>query len=147
MLATRTPSPKSHPLPLGLVPRTNFDSPRRNRLERADFSRDARLLDASVAGIVLNFNPRDEEMREKAERAWKTIRGLLSDDLFADGDPLPWTGAADRGCRKSSLPTRGQARRFDGWNGTTAGYCAARMRVLLGGGDALVRMTGGRREG
>ncbi len=98
MLATRTHPPKSHPLPLGFVPRIRFASRKPNRLERADFSRDARLLDASIAGIVLSFNPRDDEMREKAERSWKIIRGLLADDLFADGaDLFPWTSDASIG--------------------------------------------------
>ncbi len=95
MLATRTQPPKSHPLPLGLARPANFDSPQRNRLERADFSRDARLLDAAIAGIVLSFNPRDEEMREKAERSWKIIRGLLAEDLFYDdADHSPFNGDA-----------------------------------------------------
>ena len=95
MLATRTHPPKSHPLPLGLALRCELRFRRkRNRLERADFSRDARLLDASIAGIVLSFNPRDEEMREKAERSWKTIRGLLAEDLFDDADHSPLNGDA-----------------------------------------------------
>src|SRR5208283_2871002 len=98
MLATRTQPPKSHPLLLGLVPGASSNSLKPNRLARADFSRDARLLEASIAGIVLSFNPREDEMREKAERSWQTIRGLLADELFCDGaDYLPCTGDASAG--------------------------------------------------
>ncbi len=92
MLATTTNPTKAFPHPIGFVPRTGFAT-RTNRLVRADFSRDARLLDASIAGVVLTFSPRDDEMREKAERAWITIRALLADHLFADQNTvLPWTG-------------------------------------------------------
>lgn len=98
MLARTTPSPKSHPSPLGFVPRTSFDTRKTNRLERADFSRDARLLDASIAGVVLSFNPRDDEMRERAERSWETIRALLADHLFTEeATVLPWNGDASVG--------------------------------------------------
>jgi len=98
MLANTTHSPKSHPSPIGLVPRTTFSTRTTNRLARADFSRDARLLDASIAGVVLSFNPRDDEMREKAERAWETIRALLANHLFAEeGAVLPWNGDASVG--------------------------------------------------
>jgi hypothetical protein len=95
MLATTTPSPKSVPLPIGLVIRSSSVSRPANRLDRKDFSRDARLLDASIAGVVLSFNPRDDEMREKAERSWETIRALLAEHLLAQTDSaLPWDGDA-----------------------------------------------------
>src|ERR1039457_1119045 len=74
MLTTTTHSPKSHPHPMGFVPRAGFGAITTNRLVRADFSRDARLLDASIAGVVLSFNPRNDEMRAKAERSWETIQ-------------------------------------------------------------------------
>jgi len=65
---------------------------------RADFSRDAHLLDASIAGVVLSFSPRDDEMRETAERSWKIIRALLADHLFGDeAASLPWDGDASVG--------------------------------------------------
>jgi hypothetical protein len=126
-----------------LVPRTNFDSPRRNRLERADFSRDARLLDASVAGIVPNFNPRDEEMREKAERAWKTIRGLLSDDLFADGDPLPWTGAAsaESATAKNILQKRYSELRLLARTIASVSFEHGTDAEIAGAGKALCRLA------
>jgi hypothetical protein len=91
MLETTTYSPKS--LPIGFVPRSSFVAVAANRLERQDFSRDARLLDASIAGVVLSFNPRDDEMREKAERSWEMIRSILSDRLFGEETAaLPWNG-------------------------------------------------------
>ena len=86
---------KIDPLPLGLDSPCELRFPARNRLEREDFSRDARLLDASIAGVVLSFNPRDDEMREKAERSWETIRALLAEHLLAQTDSaLPWDGDA-----------------------------------------------------
>ena len=98
MLDTRTTSSKSHPLPIEFVPRTNFKARTTNRLERGNFSRDARLLDASIAGVVLSFNPRDDEMREKAESSWETIRALLAKHLFgAQAAVLPWNGDASVG--------------------------------------------------
>ena len=98
MLANTTHSPKSHPSPIGLVPRTTFSTRTTNRLVRADFSRDARLLDASIAGVVLSFNPRDDEMRERAERSWEIIRALLADHLFTEKSAvLPWNGDASVG--------------------------------------------------
>ena len=83
---------------MGFVPRAGFDAGTTNRLERADFSRDAHLLDASIAGVVLSFNPRDDEMREKAERSWETIRALLADHLFTEEAAVPpWSGDASVG--------------------------------------------------
>lgn len=75
MLATTTNEAKSNPI--GLFPRAGFSDVSASRFTQADFSYEACLLDAAVAGIVLDFNPRDDEMREKAERAWATIRTLL----------------------------------------------------------------------
>jgi hypothetical protein len=97
MLETTTDSPKPLPHPMGFVPRASFEAETTNRLERADFSRDAHLLDASIAGVVLSFNPRDDEMREKAERSWETIRALLADHLFMDEAAAPWNGEASVG--------------------------------------------------
>jgi hypothetical protein len=103
MLATTTRSPKSLPRRIGSVFRSSFNTRPTNRVERADFSRDARLLDASIAGIVLSFNPRDDEMRGRAARAWKTIRALLADHLFVDDDTMsPWNGDAAVGSATSS---------------------------------------------
>ena len=96
MLATTTSWEKSNPHATGFVPRSAVSAT--NRLERQVFSRDARLLDASIAGVVLSFNPRDDEMREKAERAWETIRTLLADHLFSEEvAALPWHGDASLG--------------------------------------------------
>jgi hypothetical protein len=82
----------------GFVPRTGFSARTINRLERANFSRDSRLLAASIAGIVLSTNPQDLEMRQKAARAWGTIRALLADHLFTEEpSALPWGGYASMG--------------------------------------------------
>jgi hypothetical protein len=98
MLETTTRPSKSHPLPIEFVPRTSFKARMTNRLERGNFSRDARLLDASIAGVVLSFNPRDDEMREKAESSWETIRALLAKHLFGqEAAVLPWNGDASVG--------------------------------------------------
>jgi hypothetical protein len=98
MLDTTTQAAKSHPLPMGSLRRASFDSRRANRLERANFTRDARLLDASIAGVVLSFNPRDGEMRDKAEQAWKSIRALLANHLFTEGNGvLPWSAGSSMG--------------------------------------------------
>lgn len=90
MLETATRSVKSNPNPMGFLPRKGFSNHTVNRMEWGTLSRDARLLDASIAGVVLSFNPRDEEMRERAEQSWKIIRALLADHLFA-GDTMPWS--------------------------------------------------------
>jgi hypothetical protein len=83
---------------MGFVPRSRFDAATATPVERADFSRDARLLDASIAGVVLSFNPRDDEMREKAERSWEIIRALLANHLFTEGEAvLPWNRDASVG--------------------------------------------------
>jgi hypothetical protein len=96
MLETSTQSPKSNPT--GFLARPNFATTTSNRLSRDVFSRDARLLDASIAGVVLSFNPRDNEMRLKAERAWETIRALLASHLLTDeAETLPWQGDASVG--------------------------------------------------
>jgi hypothetical protein len=97
MLATTTQTATSYPHPMGFVPRASSVTATANRLERREFSRDARLLDASIAGVVLSFNPRDDEMREKAEQSWETIRSLLADDLFTEEAALPWIGDASVG--------------------------------------------------
>jgi hypothetical protein len=90
MLQTWTRSTKSHLHPVAVDPRTIFASTA-NRLEQLNFSRDARLLDASIAGVVLSFNPRDDEMREKAEHAWEAIRTQLAAHLLDEKvDALPW---------------------------------------------------------
>lgn len=91
MLETSTQSPKSNPM--GFLSRPSLSAATSNRLSRDVFSRDARLLDASIAGVVLSFNPRDDEMRQKAERAWETIRALLASHLLGEEpDTLPWHG-------------------------------------------------------
>lgn len=98
MLATSTRSSKPVPLPIRSVPRSCFNARPVDRLVRADFSRDAHLLDASIAGVVLSFSPRDDEMRETAERSWKIIRALLADHLFGDeAASLPSDGDASIG--------------------------------------------------
>jgi len=103
MLDTTTQLPKTLPPPMGSVFRSSFSNRSANRLERADFSRDARLLDASIAGVVLTSNPRDREMREKAQRSWTIIRTLLADHLFADENAgLPWNRDAAVGSPTSS---------------------------------------------
>src|ERR1700722_2559709 len=67
MLENATYSTQPNPNQLGLAARSCFRNPTANRVEWAALSRDARLLDASIAGVVLSFNPRDDEMRESAE--------------------------------------------------------------------------------
>ncbi len=104
MLETSTQSPKSNSHPMGFLPRpTSFAPATSNRLSREVFSRDAHLLDASIAGVVLSFNPRDDEMRQKAERAWETIRALLASHVLADEtDTLPWHRDASVGSATAS---------------------------------------------
>ena len=51
----------------------------------------APLRDAAVAGVVLNFNPRDSEMRERASDAWDAIRSSLARHLLEEG-PIPFPG-------------------------------------------------------
>jgi hypothetical protein len=103
MLDSSTHSAKSNPPALGFVPSTIFASSTSNRLERRDSSRDARLLDASIAGVVLSFNPRDLEMREKADHAWDTIRALLAGHVLDDAaEVLPWHGDASIGSATAS---------------------------------------------
>src|ERR1700732_2562890 len=98
MLATTTPWPKSNPHAMRFLPRSRSAASAANRIERQVFSRDAHLLDASIAGVVLSFNPRDDEMREKAERSWETIRAQLADHLFSEETAaLPWNGDASLG--------------------------------------------------
>jgi len=88
---------------MGFIRPSSFVASTSNRLERREFSRDARLLDASIAGVVLSFNPRDNEMREKAESAWKAIRTLLADRVLDDdGEVLPWHGDASIGSATAS---------------------------------------------
>jgi hypothetical protein len=101
MLGTSPQSSKRLPAPMGTVFRSSFANRSANRLTQADFSRDARLLDASIAGVVLGINPRDEEMRHKAEHAWGTIRGLLADHLFADESAAPWNSDTSVGSATS----------------------------------------------
>ena len=76
----------------GASPRTGFTIGAINRLERPVFKRDARLLNASVAGVVLTANPGDTEMREKAVIAWLTISKMLAPRILSDeAGFLPWT--------------------------------------------------------
>ncbi len=91
MLENATYSATSNPNQMGFAARCNLRTPGANRLEWAAMSRDARLLDASIAGVVLSFNPRDDEMRERAEHSWEVIRALLADRLFSDDAAMPWT--------------------------------------------------------
>jgi hypothetical protein len=89
MLETATRLVKSNPNLMGFLPRKEFSKRTVNRMEWGTLSRDARLLDASIAGVVLSFNPRDDEMRERAEQSWEIIRALLADHLFIGG-AMPW---------------------------------------------------------
>lgn len=63
-----------------------------NRLVRHEETRDVRLLEAAVAGVVLSFNPRDNEMRDKAIEAQECLREMLAEHVFSE-EPcfLPWT--------------------------------------------------------
>ena len=97
MLQTSTDQSKSHRYPMGFVPAQNLAASA-NCIERRNFSRDAHLLEASIAGIVLTFNPRDDEMREKAELAWRAIRTQLAGHLLdAKPEVLPWAGDSSIG--------------------------------------------------
>jgi len=72
--------------------RTGFSVGALNRLERPVFKRDARLLNASVTGVVLTANPGDREMRENAVIAWQTISKMLAPRVLSDeAGFLPWT--------------------------------------------------------
>ena len=86
-----TSSTKPNLNQMGFVP-GNFRPSAMNRVDWTSLSRDARLLDASIAGVVLSFNPRDDEMRERAERSWDVIRKLLASDLFSEDAAVPWSG-------------------------------------------------------
>jgi hypothetical protein len=92
MLENATYSATSNPNQMGFAARCNLRTPTANRMEWAALSRDARLLDASIAGVVLSFNPRDDEMRERAEHSWEVIRGLLADHLFSDDAAMHGAG-------------------------------------------------------
>ena len=95
MLQTSTSS-NPYRKPNGII--AGAAASRANRIEANNVSRDARLLEASIAGVVLSFNPRDDEMREKAELAWEAIRGQLAAAMLADSlDTLPWHGDASVG--------------------------------------------------
>lgn len=49
------------------------------------------LLDAAVAGIVLEFRPFDLDMRLQAAHAWKTLQPVLAGHLLnEDKNLLPW---------------------------------------------------------
>ena len=92
MFRTETHSSQPSHNPAVNSPRTGFSISAINRLERPDFRRDARLLNASVAGVVLTANPADKEMREKAALAWETIHLMLAPRVLADDVGfLPWT--------------------------------------------------------
>lgn len=98
MFATTSHSRQLDLKPISSFPRTKFDDRPANRVVHADFSRDARLLDASIAGVILSVNPRDEEMREKAARAWQFIRTMLADHLLDNANAgLPWIDDASVG--------------------------------------------------
>ena len=144
MLQTSTDSHGSHQHPMGFVPRPQQFADSANHLDRRHFSRDARLLDASIAGVVLSFNPRDDEMREMAERAWGTIRALLSGCLFAEGvDALPWhrdrsvssATAADI-LKKRYLEIRALARTVD-----STSFQEGSDAEISGAGKALCRLA------
>jgi len=93
MLENTTSSARSNLSRIGFVPQ-NFRPSATNRVDWSSLSRDARLLDASIAGVVLSFNPRDDEMRERAERSWGVIRNLLAGHLFDDDAAMPWDADA-----------------------------------------------------
>ena len=102
MLATTTHFENLNSRTVRFIPRANLAAQTSNRLARTDFSRDARLLDASVAGVVLSFCPRDEEMRAKAQLSWNAIRALLADDLFTEANVMPWHDDASVGSATAS---------------------------------------------
>jgi hypothetical protein len=93
MLENAISSAKSNLNQMGFVP-GNLPPSATNRVDWSALSRDARLLDASIAGVVLSFNPRDDQMRERAERAWEVIRKLLAQHLFTDDLATPWSADA-----------------------------------------------------
>jgi hypothetical protein len=93
MLENATSSAKSNLNQMGFVPE-NFRPSATSRVDWTLLSRDARLLDASIAGVVLSFNPRDDEMRERAERSWEIIRNLLAGHIFNDDATMPWGAEA-----------------------------------------------------
>jgi hypothetical protein len=144
MLGTMTQPPKSVRFPMGPVFRSSFKARTINRVERADFSRDARLLDASIAGVVLSFSPRDDEMREKAHRSWITIRSLLADHLFIDENAtLPWSSDASVGSttskeilRKRYLELRTLARAV-----ASVSFETGSDAEIAGAGKALCRLA------
>src|ERR1700726_5335238 len=102
MLETATRLVKSNPNLMGFLPHKEFSKRTVNRMEWGTLSRDARLLDASIAGVVLSFNPRDAEMREKATVAWDAVRADLADHVFTQEATLPWRGDASVGSPTAS---------------------------------------------
>ncbi|HVN26858.1 MAG TPA: hypothetical protein VMT64_00150 [Candidatus Binataceae bacterium] len=141
MLQTETRSSKPHPHPIGFAPRLNLSTA--NRVA-ASFSRDAVLLEASIAGVVLSFNPRDDEMREKAERSWESIRPLLASELLDENaGGLPWRADAAIGSataaeilRKRYLELRGLARTVD-----STSFELGSDADIAGAGKALCRLA------
>ena len=134
--------------------RTDFSINAINRLERPDFRRDARLLNASVAGVVLTANPADKEMREKAAVAWETINLMLAPQVLSDDIGfLPWTGddsissktmaelLKKRYCEIRSLARAASATSFESGadeDVATAGKALCRLAVKL---DELLEIT------
>ena len=75
-----------------------------------DLNLAAPLRDAAVAGVVLNFNPRDAEMRERASHAWSVIRSSLARHLLEDRGLIP---AMSDQLRKRYFELRGLARQIN----------------------------------
>ncbi len=126
--------------------RTGYSLGSINRLSRADFGRDPRLLEASVAGVVLSINPGDLAMRTRAAIAWDAIRVMLSDHIIADANGfMPWAGdnsisplmagLLERRCSElRSLATAVRATSFaDGPDSevSIAGKALCRLAVML----------------
>src|SRR5690242_20575763 len=55
LISVRTEAAMLETIPAPKTPRNGFSASNLNRLQRQDFTRDARLADASIAGVVLSF--------------------------------------------------------------------------------------------
>ena len=141
MLASTSHSSQLKSNPVGFLPRTNFDDGPANRVVHADFARDARLLDASIAGVILSVNPRDDEMREKAAHAWQFIRAMLADHLLDNAKTdLPWVGdASPTACellKKRYSELRSLARTID-----STSFASGKDPDISAAGKALCRLA------
>jgi hypothetical protein len=144
MFDTATHAPKATFNRRGFPSRTGFSISKINRLERADFSRDANLLAASIAGVVLGLNPRDSEMRERASLAWNAIRAALADHVLTEeASILPWSGdlavGSETACElltKRYLELRSLARTID-----SISFSEGSDDEVSTGGKALCRLA------